>query len=212
MNDFQKRFNNGEVIKFDKPTIVLASASPRRSGLLDSAGIEYVKVLSGVDDSEFNNDFPHENVSRRQTRKYATTIATAKLAPFYNRIINGGVVTADTTVLCNGRILEKPITPEKCREQHEFLSGKTTLVHTAIAVYYNGKTANKVLTAKFKINPIPKHIIDKICTEEETLDSAGFNRLGAINPYCTYDIKKDDIIAGFNVPCMKKLLKKIGFK
>jgi len=210
--DLQTRFNNGDVIEFDKPTIVLASASPRRSRLLDSTGIEYVKILSGLDDSEFNYDFPHENVTHKQTRKYAEAMAIAKLEPFKNRIVNGAVVTADSTVFCRGRILEKPHSIEHCREQHELISGKTNYAYNAIAVYYNGKITSKVLRVRLRIKPLPEHIIDEICNEPEILDCAGYRHQGAIGPYCSFKTKNSaSIIAGLNVPVVEKLLKRVGY-
>ena len=211
-NDFQKQFDNGETIVFDKPTLILASASPRRAKHLQDAGIEFIKIISSVDDSQINYDHPHSGVSRRQWRKYVKQMALAKLGPFIGKIQNGAVVTADTTVYCKGHIIEKPITPEKCREQHEFLSGKTNYVYTAVAVHFNGKTVCRLMASKVKIKKLPNHLIDEICCEKETLDAAGYRSAGAIAPYVI--IKSNahrKNVQGLDPKCVSKILRKLGF-
>ena len=206
--DFQQSFNTGETIQFDTPTIVLASNSPARAKMLDQAGIKFIKLLSNFDDATLNDTYPHQNVSKRQEAKYARTMALAKLEPFVGKVKNGAIITADTTLLCQGRILEKPITKEKCREQHEFISGKTTYLYTAIAIYFNGKTLCKIQKIKVKIKPLPDHIIEEICNEPETLNAAGFRRAGALKPYT---IASNPETGGMCIPLVRKMLRKIGF-
>jgi len=172
-------------IEFDKPTAVLASGSMQRAGKLKDAGIPFVQILSPVDDTDINYDFPHTNITKRQEKQYAKTMALAKLKPFIGNVKNGAVITADTTVLCNGRILEKPQSKQEARENQEFISGNNCYVYTAITIYYNGRTICKVLTFKVKIAPLPPHIIDKIVEEPEIFNNAGYWRGGALGPYAT---------------------------
>jgi len=201
-----------EQIKFEKPTIVLASASPRRAKHLTDAGIEFVQIPSPVDDTELNDAHPHVGVSRRKEIKYTKQMALAKLQPFIGNVKNGAVITADTTAYCKGRILEKPLTANKCREQHEFLSGKTNLAITAVAIYYNGKIASRAMISKVKIKPLSSQVIDEICGKSETLDAAGYRSAGAINPYVVIKSNPHRLnVQGLDPSLVKKLLRKVGF-
>jgi len=183
MKNLQERFNSGEIIEFEKPTVVLASASPRRSRLLTEHGVEHVVIVSTVDDTDINFEHPHEGVSKKQEIEYSKQMALAKLAPFVNKIKNGAVICADTSVFCAGKILEKLLTVEKCRAQHQFLSGKKNINYTAYAVYYNGVVLCRVMATKVKIKPLSAELIEQICKEPEILDCAGYRHQGLIAPY-----------------------------
>lgn len=212
MNDLQKCFNDGEIIEFDKPTVVLASASPRRSRLLTDAGISHVQIVSTVDDTELNMQHPHEGINKKQQIEYAKKMVMAKLQPFFGKIKNGAVITADTSVFCNGRILEKPITKERCKEQHEFLSGKTNINYTTYAVYYNGKVLCKVMATKVKLKKLSAELIESICNEPEVLDCAGYRNQGQIKPFLRFKESHRANLTGLHVPFVVRMLKKVGFK
>ncbi|MEF3302215.1 Maf family protein [Paenibacillus sp. GYB003] len=204
----QQRFNRGEVIEFGKPTLVLASASSRRTKQLAKFGLDFVQIVSTFDDSSVNYNFPHTGVSIDQAKSYSATMALEKLKPFIEKIKNGAVVAADTIIFCSGRIIEKPITKERCREQHEFISGKTVSRCNALAVYYDGRTLSEVTIGDVLIAPLPKQVIEEIANESETLNCAGYNRGGAIAPYVLTDAPRT---GGIEVPVVLDLLSKLGF-
>ena len=209
--DLQKRFDNGEKIEFEVLTIVLASGSPRRSAILDEAGIPFVKIVGGFDESELEAAYDHNNVSLKQAKKYAKVVAAAKLIPFQQRIKNGAVITCDTTVWCDGKIIEKPITKERCEEQHRFLMGKNNYAITGYAVYYKGLVIVDVMCSTVKIVNMSDGVIEAICSEEETLDSSGYRNEGAIEPYLFVSDKERANMMGICPAMVKKLLKKIKF-
>ena len=211
--NYQQKFDSGEIIEFARPTLVLASASPRRQRLLQDAGITFIQILSDFDDTTLNDEYPHEGVSQRDEVKYARAMALAKLQPFLGRITNGAVITADTTALCEGRVLEKPLTKEKCREQHRFLSGKWHEIYTSYAVHYNGKTICRVMKSRVKIDHLSDEIIETICSEEGTLKCAGYKSAGAINPYVHFKNDRHRAnVEGLDPHFLCKLLRKVGFR
>jgi len=208
----QERFNRGEVLEFTPPTVILASASPRRVRYMREAGISFIQIISPVNDSDINFDHPHDKVRSFTARRYTRLMALAKISPFMGKIKNGAVVTADTTVFCKGKILEKPMTKEKCREQHEFLSGKTNTVYTAMAVYFNGQVLVRHMKSKVKIDKLPDEIIEQACNEPETLDAAGYRAAGCIGPYV--HLKNDahhKSVQGLNAQIIIKMLEKLGY-
>ncbi|MCL2621647.1 MAG: Maf family protein [Firmicutes bacterium] len=211
MKNYQEMFNNGEEVVFDKPTIILASKSPRRTRMMQNSGLDFITLISSVDDTNFNYNYQHYNVSKKQNADYAKQMSILKLQPFVNKIKNGAVITSDTSAWCGGEILEKPITKEKCRLQHQYISGKTTYVYTSISVCFNGKIVSEVLECKVKIGKLSEGVIQRICNEDETLDAAGYRIEGEIGKYAK--VEGDiNVVIGLCVKTVKKLLNKVGFK
>jgi septum formation protein len=179
--------------------------------LLDEHGIKHVQIISTVDDTELNMQYAHEGISKKQEIDYAKKMVLSKLQPFIGKIKNGAVIAADTSVFCKGRILEKPLTKERCKEQHEFLSGKTNINYTAYAVYYNGNTLCCIMPTKVKIKKLPQEVIDAICNEPEVLDCAGYRNQGQIKPYLRFKESHQANLTGLHVSFVLKMLEKIGF-
>ena len=110
----------------DGVRLVLASASPRRSELLGSVGLEFDVVPADIDETVADGESPLEYVARLSREKAATVVD----------LIGDGsvVVAADTTVDVDGRILEKPADDDDARRRLHLLSGRTHLVHTGVTV------------------------------------------------------------------------------
>jgi septum formation protein len=191
--------------------IILASSSPHRAKLLDDAGIKYEKVLGNVDEEAVHKKFRHENVSKRYVKTFVREVALAKLAPFVGGAQNGAVVTADTVVFCGRRIIGKPHTKEKCREQHLLISGRTNYVFTAVAVHYNGKTISKIKCSPVKIAKLLDEVIEEICNEPYTLNCAGYRTTGAMKNHCTFKKSEHQNIIGLDVALLRKMLQKVNF-
>ena len=196
---------------FDKPTIVLGSGSPHRAKILTEHGIDFVKILMPIDEDSINQEVPHTGVDIKFARDYVKMLALEKQKPFVGMIHNGAVITADTVVWCDDVILEKPITREKCRTQHEFISGKITYALTAHAVYYNGKSTVAVKSSLLGIEPLPQAVIEEILTEEVTLQCAGYCTGGAIKNYVWWNKGHANNIRGLDVGVVRKLLGKVKF-
>jgi septum formation protein len=104
--------------------LVLASASPRRSELLGSVGVQFDVVPADIDESTRPGEAPTDYVARLSAEK-ARVVAER---------VDGGaiVIAADTTVDVDGRILEKPMDDSDARRMLRLLSGRTHLVHTGV--------------------------------------------------------------------------------
>jgi nucleoside triphosphate pyrophosphatase len=81
------------------PSIVLASASPRRAELLESAGIRFVVVPGHIDETPHPDEPPLDHVLRL-AREKAQEVAHREEGRFF--------VGADTIVVCNHEIMGKP--------------------------------------------------------------------------------------------------------
>ena len=105
--------------------LLLASASPQRSGLLSGAGVEFEVSVSGVDEVE--EGFQPEHI--------AVVNAEAKAAAVASKAGSGFVVlAADTVVDLNGHALGQPVDEEQAFGFISALAGRTHEVHTAVCV------------------------------------------------------------------------------
>lgn len=105
--------------------IILASASPRRTELLQLANIPHTVHPANIDESLVKGESASDYVVRMAVEK-AEAVA-AKLTHRY-------VLAADTTVVINGKILGKPRDALQAVRFLRLLSGKTHQVMTAICV------------------------------------------------------------------------------
>ena len=118
----------------DLPTdlvLVLASTSPRRAELLKVAGVPFEVVPAG----DVEQAAAKTNGSLRDDpARYAVTLATAKATAVARRMPERLVLGADTVVVLDGRILEKPADSWDAARILARLSGRSHLVITALAL------------------------------------------------------------------------------
>lgn len=114
-------------MKLNGYKIILASNSPRRKELLSGLDIEYeTKVMPDVDES-YPNTHPLEDVADYLAKKKASV---------YLQQMNKEdlLITSDTIVLLENKILGKPATEDESAKMLRSLSGKTHEVITAVCL------------------------------------------------------------------------------
>ena len=109
-------------------TIVLASASERRSRLLTQIGVRHESLAADLDEDPRPGESPADYVQRLARDK-----ALAGLAALGGRT-DLPVLAADTTVVLDGRIIGKPSGEPECVAMLMTLSGRTHEVMTAVAL------------------------------------------------------------------------------
>jgi len=107
--------------------IILGSSSPRRQYLMQQAGFEFTIQKPDVDE-DFPNDMPVENVAKFLAEKKAKALASF--------IDNHIVVTADTVVIIDQSILNKPTDFNEAFDMLQMLSGRTHHVRTGVCITY----------------------------------------------------------------------------
>ena len=105
--------------------LILASASPRRGDLLTQIAVPHTVHPADIDESRHPDEDPAAYVRRLALGK-ARTIAA--LHP------GSTVLAADTTVVLEGAVLNKPTDLADARRMLRALSDRTHHVHTGIAV------------------------------------------------------------------------------
>lgn len=106
--------------------IILASNSPRRKDLLTKMGVDFEVRIK-----EINEDFPSD-LSAKEVAEY---LAKKKSNAYRDSVSkNELVITADTLVSSEDKILNKPETREEARQMLEFLSNNTHEVITGVSL------------------------------------------------------------------------------
>ena len=105
---------------------MLASGSPRRREIMESAGLEFEVVLSQVTEGP--------PAAGEGAEQYATRMALRKAAAVSADLGHGIVLGADTVVVLEGAILGKPASPAEAVEMLRRLRGRDHVVTTGVTV------------------------------------------------------------------------------
>jgi septum formation protein len=150
-----------------RPRIYLASASPRRSQLLQQIDIPHEVRPVAIDETPRPGEAP---------AAYVLRLAEAKALALWDSVSPSRrlpVLAADTTVAFEGAILGKPADLGEARAMLSGLSGRTHEVHTAIAVLHEGGMATRVSTSEVSFRDLSVAEIDWYWGTGEPADKAG---------------------------------------
>ncbi|MBW7470544.1 Maf family protein [Marinobacter sp. F4218] len=145
-------------------TIILASASPRRSELLQQIGVTFSVQPAHVDETPRPGELPEHYVERLARDKALAVAATSPGAL---------VLGSDTSVVLDGVILGKPGSPGDAVETLLRLSGATHQVMTAVALAEDNRCASRVVTTEVTFRPLSKAEIEAYAASGEPMDKAG---------------------------------------
>lgn len=145
--------------------LILGSGSPRRQELLKSLGFSFILKPINADES-----FP-ENLKEQEIPLY---LAEKKANAFPDKLKeNELLITADTIVWCEGKVLNKPADFEEGKKMLSSLSGKMHQVFTAVCL----KSANKQLSfydaSKVYFKNLTNEEIEFYLTNFSPYDKAG---------------------------------------
>jgi septum formation protein len=164
--------------------LILASASPRRRELLAQAGYVFAVEAADVDESPGEGEPPDEYVKRLSEEKAQAVLArhsqnpgapsqTAPSSEVDSTKTPLIVLGADTTVVCDGEILAKPLDVEDAKRMLRRLSGRVHQVLTGIAVARSSGMLSAVETTEVIFSAIPAAELDLYCETMEPMDKAG---------------------------------------
>jgi septum formation protein len=145
---------------------VLASASPRRIGLLRQAGIEPDAIIPpDIDEAPQRGEMPRAYVQRMGLSK-AKAIADSEP--------DAVILAADTIVACGRRILPKAEDAGEVEECLKLLSGRRHRVLTSIVVIAPGaKTSERLVMTQVAFKRLSRDEISAYCACGEGVGKAG---------------------------------------
>jgi len=150
--------------KLKTKNIILASGSPRRQQFLKDLNLDFTIQLKEVEEI-----YPKE-LKGKEIVKY---LAKLKASPFTNLKENDALVTADTIVWHEGKMLGKPKSEDDAIKMLQSLSGKTHKVYSGVCL----KSANKEVifsdTTKVYFKKLSLEEIEFYVKNFKPLDKAG---------------------------------------
>ncbi|MEH3145377.1 MAG: Maf family protein [Methylobacterium frigidaeris] len=153
--------------------LLLASTSPTRRALLDSAGLAVETRAPEVDERAVeaaSGALPPHRLAQRLAE--AKTAAVARAAP--ERVVVG----ADQVLELDGEVLHKPGSREVAHAHLARLQGRTHGLHAAVALALGGVVVDRfVATARLTLRPLDAAAIDAY------LDAAGPAVTGSVGAY-----------------------------
>lgn len=152
--------------------LILASKSPRRRELLSMLGL-HPEILSLQVDEACDRTVltPEELVMGLACRKVR---AAADLLMQSGRGAEDSMLlSADTVVALDGRILEKPKDTDDARSMLRALSGRRHEVYTGIALMHNGRFAVDVQMTAVWFRALTDEETERYIASGEPMDKAG---------------------------------------
>ena len=146
--------------------LILASGSPRRSEMLSACGISYTKLVSDVEEIVLPNEKANEMVARLAAQK-GLAVATIKPSEW--------VLSADTTVVIDDQILNKPVDVDDSFRMLSLLQGRTHTVWGGIGLTNLEKkiAVTKSLSTLVTMKPLSPSQIHAYIETKEPMDKAG---------------------------------------
>lgn len=146
-------------------TLFLASSSPRRGELLSQINIDYERIDAAIDETQKKGETSQQYVQRLALEK--------ALAGLHKNKGQGLVLGADTIVVCEQQVMEKPRDKDHAQQMMQLLSGNTHQVLTAVAVVSEQLQQVKLVTTDVTFKLLTKQEISDYWDTGEPQDKAG---------------------------------------
>ena len=182
---------------------ILASKSPRRKDLMKFISSDFLVATEDINEDISYSLSPIEAVK---------DIATRKGEAVYQSYPNDLVISADTIVVIDDRIIGKPIDEQDAYRILKMLSGRTHYVYTGYAIHYLNKSIVNFVKTEVQFNELSDELIYAYIKTGSPMDKAG--AYGAQDSDLKFPIIKniigsyDDVI-GFPVKEIKEDIDKI---
>ena len=144
--------------------LILASASPRRAALLQSAGIRFEVSPVDVDERFHVGEKPEHAVAR---------VAEAKARRCSYNHPGDVVLGADTTVVVDDEALGKPADAADAIRMLKLLSGRTHEVLTGVCLSWQGRHLVRVEATRVQMAQLTEADVAWYVASGEPLDKAG---------------------------------------
>lgn len=183
-----------------KEKIILASASPRRRELMSLITTEFEIITSDVDETIEEGTLPEDAVMQLSFKK-----AHAVSEMYKGRTVIG----ADTVVVCDGKILGKPVNRENAKEMLKMLSGRAHQVLTGVTITDGNEHDTFCVKSDVKFFELTDAEISAYAESGEPDDKAGAYAIQGKGSLFVEKIDGDYFnIVGFPVSQVNRHLKK----
>ncbi|MBX2958625.1 MAG: septum formation protein Maf [Flavobacteriales bacterium] len=152
-------------LSFIKKDIVLASKSPRRQQLLKDLGLNFAVVIKEVEEV-----YPY-NLKKQEVALYLSKLKADAFLPDLKE--NQLVITSDTIVCLDDKIIGKPKDRDDAFNMLSDLSGKMHEVVTAVTLTSAEKQVSFYVTTQVYFKTLSNFEIDYYINHYKPFDKAG---------------------------------------
>lgn len=139
-------------------TIVLASASPARAGMLAAAGVPFAADPAAVDEASVKHAMKADGAAADAVAEALAALKAQQVARRHPGLL---VVGADQMLVCGGRWFDKPGDVAEAREQLLGLRGQTHELVTAAVVVRDAEVLwHHVELARLTVRPFTEAFLD----------------------------------------------------
>ncbi len=147
--------------------LVLASGSPRRREFFERMGWTFEVLTPGTEERVREHEAPSDYTRRNAEEKAAAALA---MLPEGEDAV---VVAADTIVVQNDRILEKPKDEADAARMLRALSGHTHQVMSGLCVMERGRMKSQTVVTEVEFKELGEREIQAYIRTGEPMDKAG---------------------------------------
>ncbi len=144
--------------------LILASASPQRSDILQKCCLHFVVVPAAIEEWEDEQADPVE-LSQKNAEMKAQAVAEA--------YPDDVVVAADTIVLSRGKVLSKPQNFDHALQMFESYQNQVVSVFSGVAVHYQDRLVSRVDETKIRMRSYSQEQYLKMAQKLFSLDKSG---------------------------------------
>ena len=179
--------------------IVLASQSPRRKEIMETAGFEFEIIVSNAEEKIEENLSPEE-VAKSLSLQKAQAVASDNPEKI--------VIGADTIVVLDNEILGKPKDRNDAYKMLKKLSGKSHKVYTGIAVICGEKIVSEAVSTEVEFFELSDEEIIKYIETNEPMDKAGSYGIQGRGCLLVKGIRGDYFnVVGLPIATLSKIIK-----
>ena len=146
-------------------SLYLASGSPRRQELLAQLGVSFERIVTGIEEKRAEGESAQQCVSRLAREKAQAGVASVPR--------DLPVLGADTIVILNGEVLEKPRDADHAARMLHKMSGQTHQVMTAVALADRQHVLDCLVVTEVTFRVLTDDDIAAYIASGEPMDKAG---------------------------------------
>ena len=164
-------------------SLILASGSPRRREFFTRMGWNFTVVKPGTEERVHPGETPEQYVRRNAEEKAADALALSGIA---DRAV---AVAADTVVVQDGRILEKPKDAADAHRMLRELSGRTHQVMTGLCIRTADAMHSRTVVTDVEFKDLTDAEIDAYIRTGEPMDKAGAYAIQGLAAYMIRNVR-----------------------
>lgn len=187
------------------PALILASGSRYRAELLGRLQIAFQAMPSQVDETPQPGENPRELTQR---------LAVAKARALAQAHPQAWILGSDQSASAQGRILGKPGTLERAREQLRLLSGQIVEFLTAVALVQGTRLLQALDVTTVRFRRLDEATIARYLAAEPALDCAGSFKCEGLGISLFEEMRSSDPTGLIGLPLIRTaaLLREAGFR